>query len=164
MGRHHDDLEPVDLLELEGLGVRRAGHAGELAVEPEVVLEGDRGDGLVFLADPDAFLRLDGLVQAVGPAPAGHGAPGELVDDDHVVAAHDVLDVLVVQRVRAQRRVQVMHQADARRVVEAVALAQQPGFLHQLLGLLEAGLGQVHLARLLVGEEVALALFGLPAA
>ena len=160
MGRHHDHLEPVDLLELEGLGIGRAGHAGELAVEPEVVLEGDRGDGLVFLADPDAFLRLDGLVQAVGPAPAGHGAPGELVDDDHVVAAHDVLDVLVIQRVRPERRVQVVHQADARRVVEAVALAQQPGFLHQLLGLLEAGLGQVHLARLLVGEEVALALLG----
>ena len=28
--RDHDDFEAVDLLELEGLGVGRAGHAGEL--------------------------------------------------------------------------------------------------------------------------------------
>ncbi len=160
MGRHDDDLEAVDLLELEGLGVGRAGHAGELFVEAEVVLERDRRDGLVFLADPHAFLRLDRLVQAVGPAPPRHGAAGELVDDDDVGAAHDVLDVLVVQGVRAQRGVQVVHQPDAGRVVEAVALAQQARFLHQRLGLLEARFRQVHLAGLLVGVVVALALLG----
>ena len=109
-----------------------------------------------------AFLRLDRLVQAVRPAPARHRAAGELVDDDDVVAAHDVLDVACwYSDVRAQRRVQVVHQADAGRVVEAVALAQQARLLHQLLGLLEARLGQVHLAGLLVGVVVALALLGL---
>ena len=58
-----------------------------------------------------AFLRLDRLVQAVGPAPARHQAAGELVDDDDLAVLHDVVLVAVVQRVRAQRRVQVMHQA-----------------------------------------------------
>ena len=159
--RHDHDLEAVDLLEFEGLGVGRAGHAGELAVEAEVVLEGDGRDGLVFLADPHAFLGLDRLVQAVRPAPARHRAAGELVDDDDVRAAHDVLDVLLVEDVRAQRRVQVVHQADARRVVEALAFAQESGLLHQLLGLLEARFGQVDLARLLVGVEIALAFLGL---
>jgi hypothetical protein len=36
VGRDDHDLETVDLLELEGLGVGRAGHAGELVVEAEI--------------------------------------------------------------------------------------------------------------------------------
>jgi hypothetical protein len=43
IGRDDHDLQPVDLLELGRLGVGRAGHAGQLVVQPEVVLEGDRG-------------------------------------------------------------------------------------------------------------------------
>jgi hypothetical protein len=53
----------------------------ELVVEPEVVLQRDRGERLVLLADVHAFLGLDGLVQALGVAPALHDAAGELVDD-----------------------------------------------------------------------------------
>jgi hypothetical protein len=75
-------LEVIDLLELERLGVRRARHSGELRVHPEVVLERDGRERLVLALDRDAFLRLDRLVQALGPPPAGHQAPGELVDDD----------------------------------------------------------------------------------
>ena len=72
--RDDDRFEVVDLLELEGLGVGRAGHAGELAVHPEIVLEGDRRQRLVLALDRHAFLGLHRLVQAVGPAPAGHQA------------------------------------------------------------------------------------------
>jgi hypothetical protein len=46
-----DDVELVDLHELVGLGHRRAGHAGELVVHAEVVLERDRGERLVLLLD-----------------------------------------------------------------------------------------------------------------
>ena len=45
VGGDDDDLQAVDLLEFRSLGVRGAGHARELLVEPEVVLEGDRGGG-----------------------------------------------------------------------------------------------------------------------
>ena len=121
--RDHDDFEPVDLLELERLGVRGAGHAGELLVHAEVVLERDRGDRLVFLAHADAFLGLDRLVQTIRPAPPRHRAAGELVDDDHLAVAHDVLDVAPVERMRAERRVQVMHQPDVAGFVQAFALA-----------------------------------------
>ncbi|GIX27593.1 MAG: hypothetical protein KatS3mg123_1474 [Burkholderiales bacterium] len=74
VGGNHHHLQAVDLLELVGLGVRRAGHAGELAVQAEVVLEGDRGERLVLLLDRHPFLRLHRLVQALRPAPAGHRA------------------------------------------------------------------------------------------
>jgi hypothetical protein len=62
--RDEHRLQVVDGGELEGLGVGRAGHAGELLVEAEVVLEGDRGERLALVLDRGAFLRLDRLVQA----------------------------------------------------------------------------------------------------
>ena len=98
-----DDVELVDLLELDRLGVGGARHAGELLVHAEVVLERDRRERLVLALDLDAFLRLDRLVQAVGPAPARHQAAGELVDDDDLAVLHDVVDVALEERVRAQR-------------------------------------------------------------
>jgi len=79
------------------LGFGRAGHAGELFVHAEVVLEGDGGEGLVLLADGDALLCLDRLVESVGPAAAGHEAAGELVDDDDLALLDDVLDVALVE-------------------------------------------------------------------
>ncbi len=115
-------LEAVDLLELVGLGVGRPGHAGQLAVHPEVVLEGDRRERLVLALDRHALLRLDRLVQAVGPAPAAHQAAGELVDDDDFAVLHDVVLVAVVEMPRPQRRIDVVHQRDVGRVVEARAL------------------------------------------
>src|SRR5664279_2686471 len=63
--RDHDDVELVDLVELGGFGVRRARHARELVVHPEVVLERDRGERLVLFLDLDALFRLDRLMEAV---------------------------------------------------------------------------------------------------
>ena len=97
VGGDDDDVELVDLVELGGLGLGGAGHAGELLIHAEVVLEGDGGEGLVFLADGDAFLGFDGLVEAIGPAAAGHEAAGELVDDDDFAFFDDVLDVALVE-------------------------------------------------------------------
>ena len=61
----------------------------------------------------------------------------------------------LIERVRAQRRVQVMHQADVRGVVEALALAQQARLGHQRLDVLVAFLGDVDLLALLVDREIA---------
>ena len=91
VGRDFGDRELVDLGELAGLRHRRAGHARELGIEAEVVLEGDRGEGLVFLLDVDPLLGLERLVQPLGVAPALHHAPGELVDDDHPSVLDDVV-------------------------------------------------------------------------
>ena len=72
---------------------RRAGHARELRIHAEIILEGDRGERLVLGLDLDAFLGLDRLVKAVRPAPPVHHPAGELVDDDDLVVLDDIIDV-----------------------------------------------------------------------
>ena len=79
-----DHAELVGRHELGGLGLGRTGHAGQLVVEAEVVLQRDGGEGLVLGLDLDALLGLDGLVDALVVAAAGQDAAGVLVDDQHL--------------------------------------------------------------------------------
>ena len=120
-----------------GLGHGRAGHAGELGKQAEIVLEGDRGQGLVLVLDRHLFLGFQRLVQAFGIAPAFHHAAGELVDDDDLVVLDDVVDVAGEHLVGAQRLVDVMHERDVLDVVEIAGL-QQAGLAQQLLHMLHA--------------------------
>ncbi len=155
VGRDHHRLQAVDLLELVGFGIGRAGHARQLGVHAEVVLEGDGRQRLVFLLDLHAFLGLHGLVQAVGPAAALHQAAGEFVDDDHLVALHHVVLVAVEQAVRAQGGVQVVHQRDVLRRVQRFALGQQARLQQDLLRLLVPRFGQVDLVGFFIDVVVA---------
>ena len=152
--RDHHRLEAVDLLELVGFGVCGAGHAGELAVHAEIVLEGDRGERLVLVLDRHVLLRLHRLVQAVRPAPSLHQPAGELVDDGHSVVLHHVMLIAMEQVMRAQRRIQVVHQVDIRRLVQARALRQHTDARQDLLGLLMPALREQDLVVLLVDPEV----------
>ena len=139
VGRDGDDLELVDLVELLGLGHRRAGHAGQLVVEPEVVLERDRGEGHALALDAQALLGLDRLVEALAPAPARHLAAGELVDDDDLAVLDDVVAVALVERVGAQRLLEVAGEA---RVGVVHVLDAEPA-LHLVDALLGRGDGLV---------------------
>ena len=120
VGGDRHDLEPVGVGELAGLGGGGAGHAAELVVHAEVVLEGDRREGLVLLLDLHPLLRLDRLVESFGPAPALEDAAGELVDDLHLAALHDVVDVLLEQLLGAQRGLQLVHEVLVDVLVEVV--------------------------------------------
>ncbi len=93
VGGDDGDVEFIDFLELGGFRVGRAGHAGQLLIHAEIVLEGDGGQGLIFALDFYAFLGLDGLVQTVGPAAAGHQAAGVLIDDDDFVVFDHVIAI-----------------------------------------------------------------------
>ncbi len=137
------DIERVDRAELVFFGLGRAGHAGQLLVEAEVVLQRDRGQGLVLLADRDLLLGLDRLVQALRVAAPVEDAPGELVDDQHLAVLDHVLDVLVVQRLGAQRLDQVVDERAVGVLVEIVDV-------ERLLDLGHARLGDGHGALLLV--------------
>ena len=146
--RDLDDVEVVDLDELLLLGLRRAGHAGELLVEAEVVLERDRRERDVLLLDLEAFLRLDRLVQALAPAAAFHDPAGVLVDDLDLAVLDHVVDVALVERLRLQRLREVVDELDVPRVVEVVDL-------ERALDLLDRVLARRDRLELLVVDEVA---------
>jgi hypothetical protein len=118
--RDLDDLEVVDLHELLLLGLRGAGHAAELLVEPEVVLERDRRHRDVLLLDPHALLGLDGLVEALGPAAPLHDPARELVDDLDLVVLDHVVDVPLVQGLRLQSLHQMVHELGVLRGVQVL--------------------------------------------
>jgi hypothetical protein len=130
-----------------------AGHARELVVQPEVVLERDRGHRHGLALDAQALLGLDRLVQTLAPAPARHLPAGELVDDDDLAVLDDVVAVELVQRVGLERLVEV---AGVARVGVVQVLDAD-----QLLDLLDAGLGGRDRLVLEVDEVVALVLVAL---
>ena len=115
-----DHAELVGVHELGGLGLGRAGHARELLVELEVVLEGDRGEGLVLRLDLHPLLRLDGLVHALVVAAAGEDAPGVLVDDHHLAVEDHVVLVALEQLLGLDGVVQEADQRGVQRLVEVV--------------------------------------------
>ena len=113
VGRDHRDVEFVDLVELRRLGLGGAGHARELFVHAEVVLDGDRRHRLRLLLDGDVLLGFERLMQTVGVAPPGHQPPGVLVDDQHLAVHDHVVDVLFEEAVRLEQ---------LREVVQTLAL------------------------------------------
>ena len=127
----------------------------ELVVEPEVVLEGDRGEGHGLPLDPQALLGLDRLVESLRPAATGHLATRELVDDDDLAVLDDVVAIDLVQRVRPQRLLEVTREPRVRGDVVDVGDAQE------LLDLVDALLGGRDRVLLEVDEVVA-ALLGRP--
>jgi hypothetical protein len=56
-------------------------------------LEGDGGQRFAFALNLDAFLGLDGLVQAVRIPPPRHKPPGKLVHNDDFVVLYHIVHV-----------------------------------------------------------------------
>ena len=150
-----DHAELVGLVELVRLGLGGPGHAGELVVEPEVVLQRDRGERLVLVLDLHAFLRLDGLVHAFAVAAAVQHPAGELVHDQDLAVDDDVVLVLLIQFLGLER---VVQEADQRRVDRLVqVLDAEP-----VLDLLDPGLHDADGPLLLVDLVIALAVLAAP--
>ena len=120
VGRDLHDAELVDLAELGGLGQGRAGHAGELVVEAEEVLQGDGRQRLVLLLDLHPLLGLDRLVHALVVAAAGEDAAGVLVDDQHLAVHDDVVLVALEQLLGLDRVVEEADQRGVHRLVQVV--------------------------------------------
>ncbi len=83
-------------------GLGRAGHARELLIKPEIILNGDRRERLRLAIDLDAFLRFHRLMQSVAPTAARHFASGEFIDNDDLVLLDHVLNVFLEQAVGAE--------------------------------------------------------------
>src|ERR1700761_6123454 len=159
VGGNHHHFQAVDLLEFVGFGIGRAGHASQLLVHAEQILERHRGQRLVLALNRHAFLRLNRLMQAVGPAATRERTAGELIDDHHLAVAHDVVDVTLIDRVGAQRGIQVMHDGQILGIVQAAIGLDHAGLAQQLVGVRHALFGQVHLLLLLVDPVIARTVF-----
>ena len=134
VGWDHLHGQLVDLAELGVLGKRGTGHAGELVVETEIVLQRDGGERLVLLAHVHVLLGLHGLVQALGPATALHDAAGELVDDLHL-AVHDHVVLVAVEHVLGlERLLQVVHELAGEVGIDVVDAERALDLAEALLG------------------------------
>ncbi len=73
-------------------------------------------------------------MQAIRPAPAGHEAASELIDDEDFAVVDHVLDVELVERVRLQGLVDGVQRVHVRRVVELDPAEEFLGVQDALLG------------------------------
>ena len=154
VGGNHQYLQAVNLAKFKGLGVGGAGHAGQLAIKAEIVLEGRGCQGLALTLDGYTLFCLNRLVQALGQAPPRHGPPGVLVDQHHLPVLHDVLDIAVEHDVRPQAGVHVVQQVEISGRVQALALRQQLLADHQGLNVLMPLFRQLHVALLFIDSKV----------
>ena len=117
-------------------------------------MEGDGSQGLVFSLDVHALFGLHSLVQTIAPTATGHQAACELVDDDDFTVLHHIVLVAVVQVLRTQGRVQVVHQGDVGRVVQARAFWNHAQLGQYAFSFFMALLGQENLMRFFVQREI----------
>ena len=102
VGGDNHRFQAVNALKLKCFGVGSAGHARQFLIQAEVVLEGDGGQGLVFALDFHAFFGFYCLVQAFGPAAAGHQTAGEFVYNHDFAFLNHIVLIQMEQAVRAQ--------------------------------------------------------------
>ena len=144
IGGNGHDRQLVDLAELRVLGHGGTGHAGELVVEAEVVLQRDGGQRLVLLAHEHVLFGLERLVQALGVAASLHDAAGELVDDLHLAVHDDVVHVAVEEELGLQRLLQVVRQLARRVGVDVLDAEHDLDLLKAALRGVDGALGLVH--------------------
>ena len=161
VGWNDHGIQLVDRAEFKRFGIGCTGHARQLLVQTEVVLEGDRRQRLVFVLNIHAFFGFYSLVQTVRPATSLHGTTGVLIDNDHFAVFYDVVDVAGEQRVGTQRGGHMVHQHDVARRVQRLALFHNAFSHQQLFDFHQTTLGQVHLARFFIHGEVTFTLEGI---
>ena len=91
VGRNCHYSELVGAHELRGFRLCGTGHARDLAVEPEVVLQCHRSERLVFRFDFNGLFGLNRLVDSLVVPPAREDTAGVLVDNQDLAVHHDIV-------------------------------------------------------------------------
>ena len=138
-------FQTVNFLELVGFGVCCTGHATQLAVQTEVVLEGDGSHGLVFSLNGHTFFGFDRLVQAIAPAAARHETACELVHNDNLTLLHHIVLIAVVDVIGPQGCREVVHERNVGRIVKTCAFRNEPSVRQNAFGFFMTLFGQKHL-------------------
>ena len=159
MGGNDHHFEAINALEFVRLGIGGAGHARQLGVHAEIILESDAGQRLVLALNWHAFLGLDRLMKAIRPAPPSQGAAGKFINDDHFLVADDVINIALEQGMRAQRSIQMMDDGQVVGRIQRIVAGEDAVTAQQLLGMLHAGFGQMHLLLFFIHPVIALAFF-----
>ncbi len=108
VGGYGNYVQFVDGAELLFLGKGRTGHARQLAVHPEIVLECDGGKCLALPLNLHTFFCLNGLVQPIAvPAPI-HEPSGKFVNNNYFPSLDDVVHVFFHEPVGFQGLVDVV--------------------------------------------------------
>ena len=149
VGGDFHDVQFVDVEKFLCFGRSSTGHSRNLGVHAEIVLEGNCRQRLVFRLDTDTFLRLDRLMQTIGPTASIHHAPGEFVNNDHFVILDDIIGVPLEHDIGFQCLVKMMDDLRIFIIVK-VCSNDKSGCFEQALSLFGAFLGQDDAARLFV--------------
>src|SRR5271157_728582 len=118
VGRNDNHVKVVDLLELQRFSISSTGHARELLVHPEKVLERDRGERLVLPLYLHVLLGFQCLVEAVAEASSRHKPAGKFIDDDYLPILHDVINVSCEELMSLQGLVDMVEKVDILRSEE----------------------------------------------
>ena len=112
VSRNRNDFRAVSFGEFGFFGFGRSRHAGELVVQPEIVLNGDCRDSLRFELHFQIVLGFERFVQAFGIAAARHFAAREFVHDHNFalsvfgIHVNDIINFAVKQRIRLDGLIQ----------------------------------------------------------
>ena len=148
--RHNPEI--VGAVELSRLGLGGTGHAGQLVVQPEIVLQGDRGQGLVLGFDLHPLFGLDRLMQTLVVPTSGQDAAGVLIDDHYLALEHDVVLVPGEEFLRADSVVQESHQRGVLRLVEILDPQPVFGLLDTRFQHADGALLDIHLIVVLIDQ------------
>ena len=96
IGRNRNDLQTVCVHEFGSFGLRGTSHSRKLRVHPEIVLQCDRRQGLIFFLDTNALFGFDGLMYSLTPTSSLEYPTGEFIHDLYFAILDDVILVAVV--------------------------------------------------------------------
>ena len=118
VGWNWHDGQVIGSCELTRLCFSSSCHSGEFFVESEIVLQRHRCPRVVFLTDPHAFFRLNGLMEAVRPSTTVKRPTRELIDDLDLTVGHEVILVTPIKFFGSQRLRELVNVIDRYRVIE----------------------------------------------
>ncbi len=135
--RDDDHIEPIDGEKFFLARERGTGHARDLLVHAEIILERDRGIGACLFFYQYAFFCFNRLVQTFAPTATGLHTAREFVNNHNLTILHDVLFILVEECRGAHRGLEVMRIFDTAFGVEIFHPEGLFGFLHPRFGYLD---------------------------
>ena len=97
---HH--IHAVNGAELFLLSLGGTGHAGQLIIHTEVILQGNAGQRLALITHNNIFLGLDSLVQTVAVTAALHQTAGKFINNDDLVILYHIIAVFFEQMLSLQ--------------------------------------------------------------